>query len=717
VALRIEEAFGAQRTHVSDITGATLDTDSLTFGQRYRLSLDRGIYESIHLSLTGTYEEPRAWAHTSSQAVETSSEFLSRRWYGDANLGWGTSILGGGLTYTRRREDTDAWTTASPQPRLHFSSTPLESETYAVYLGWKPADLPSLSLRLSRDNAFDPSRLARDTTSDSASITTDYTPTKQVDLGYSVAYVDATDHLHASESQSVAQSARAAYRETFFSGRTNAYVSYNLGSSVLDVTARGLGGTVSTPRPSVGGLSLVETFPATPTNVTLKSNPALVDGNLADGAGLNLGFSRSLAGDVVPRDMGLQFAEPLQPLNTFYVWVDRQLPPEISSAVVWTAYTSDDNLTWTPLSVASQVFGVFDNRFEITLGRTSAKYVKVVAKPIPFSVTTDPRYSDILVTEVQAFLIVSAASVAGRTSSTASTINGTATTRILDSPFLAHDLSFGLASTSALISSGASWFLSNGLGLSHHLSRAISASARIARADSGAQSAHQGQWTWGGSLAAEPLPTLGAAVVYSGSEQDSNAGVRLSNNVSLTGRADLYTGVSVSANGGYGVANDEKGRTTRSLLSSASAGIIPNPVIAINGSYSLSRNDASGGGLPPSNLLSQQILGGLVFTPFPALSVVGSVTRLLVTDQTPQTVLAAQLGFSPFQGGALVLSAGHSESYQSDTQLKSRQTFASVTWKIRPGTLLDSSYSLSDTRSPVQKATAQAVLARLTISL
>jgi hypothetical protein len=710
--LRLEETFGAQRARFTDATGVTTDTDSINFGQRYRLTVDRSLYESIRLNLDGAYEEPRSWLRSEG----TSQETLLRRWSGNGGLTFGTPILGGGLSYQRREETGESWSTTGNEPRLYTRSPTLVNDAYTGYLGWRPVDLPSVALRIARTNDYDKQRAVSDTTTDSATLTTDYVPVKQLDLGYTVSYVDANDRFHGSESTSVSEAARAAYRENFF-GRTSAYVSYNLGTTTRDVRAQGLGGTVATPRPPLAGLSLVETFPAVPTQDTLKPNPALVDGNTTDGAGINLGFSRSLAGDTVPRDLGMQFAIPVQPLNTIWVWVDRQLPVDISTRITWTAYQSDDGQTWSKVDVLGSVFGTLENRFEITLPQISPKFVKVVASPLPFSATTDPRYSDIAVTEVQAFLVVQAASVAGRTTTTSNAINGTATTRILDSPSLMHDLSFAMTSPGAPLSSGTIWLVTNGLGANNRIGKTASWSARVARSDSGGATPHQGQWTWGGSLATEPIPTLAAGVAYSGTEAESATGTRLSNNVSATGRADLYPGVALSGNAGYGVGRDERDRTSQALQASASGSVTPNRVIAVNGSYSVNRAVGTGGDQPRSFAIGQQMVGGVMLTPFPSLTASGSVIRLLATGQTPLTLLSAQVGFSPFRGGDVVRNASHTESYQSDTQSKSRITAAGLTWKIRSGTLLDAGYSLSDSSTPAQKATAQAVNARLTVSL
>ena len=46
------------------------------------------------------------------------------------------------------------------------------------------------------------------------------------------------------------------------------------------------------------------------------------------------------------------------------------------------------------------------NRFEISVPDTQARYLKVVTKPLPVGITTDPTYTDVFVTELTLFSVV-----------------------------------------------------------------------------------------------------------------------------------------------------------------------------------------------------------------------------------------------------------------------------------------------------------------------
>jgi hypothetical protein len=153
----------------------------------------------------------------------------------------------------------------------------------------------------------------------------------------------------------------------------------------------------------IKGLSATEIFPKTSESIPLDANAALIDGSTVASAGVDVGSAPSLAGDVGRRDVGFENAFPYSKVNRIFVWVNQALPPEVSGAFSWTAYRSDDNLDWTAVPLEGTVqFGALDDRFEIGIAATQARYLKVVTAPLAVGVTTDARYEHISVTEVQA---------------------------------------------------------------------------------------------------------------------------------------------------------------------------------------------------------------------------------------------------------------------------------------------------------------------------
>jgi hypothetical protein len=141
-----------------------------------------------------------------------------------------------------------------------------------------------------------------------------------------------------------------------------------------------------------------------PAHVTLEPNAALVDGVLDASAGIDIGHGPSLAGDTAFRELGAQLPDPASFVNMLCIRVDRALPPEVARAYSWTAYASDDNIAWRAVALAGPVsFAPLQDRFEIPIPGTMARYLKVVTQPLPAGVTADPKLTSVLVTELMLF--------------------------------------------------------------------------------------------------------------------------------------------------------------------------------------------------------------------------------------------------------------------------------------------------------------------------
>jgi len=160
------------------------------------------------------------------------------------------------------------------------------------------------------------------------------------------------------------------------------------------------------PQTIAAGLSAVEAPPATPTQIALAPNLALVDLDAAASAGIDLGYGATGAGDTAARDVGVELASGAA-ADGIRLWVDRALPPEVASAYAFDAYRSDDNLGWTAIVPAGPaVFQADGPAFDLPFARTTARYVKLVTRPLATGITTDPGLRSVLVTEAQALVFV-----------------------------------------------------------------------------------------------------------------------------------------------------------------------------------------------------------------------------------------------------------------------------------------------------------------------
>jgi hypothetical protein len=307
-----------------------------------------------------------------------------------------------------------------------FRSPTLVNQAYGVYAGWTPAGLPLLNLRVGWNENFDAARSFQDTLTNEIIFNASYLEVKDLALRYTLRWSIGNDRINAVKTTDLNQGAQVTWAGSFLERRLSTSVNYTVGYRVGTVESSG-SGTVAVQQFPVGGLSLVETFPSIPSLSTLLPNPALIDGDVLGSAGIDIGFGPTLAGDQNFRDVGLVFANVTTDVNALRLWVDRQLPPAVVSTYSFTAWASDDNLSWTQLPITGAVtFGVFENRFEIPIPRTQARYLKVVTRPLTTAVTTDPQYAAILVTELQSFLVVPAGDAPLKSEQWGGNFNGSA---------------------------------------------------------------------------------------------------------------------------------------------------------------------------------------------------------------------------------------------------------------------------------------------------
>jgi hypothetical protein len=702
----VEEDYTNTQERSTDQRGRTTNNNTNEFAQHYRLMLDRTFLPYVRLDAFGLFEKINDWIVSDS----VSSRADEWRAGGSAHLKFGPPVLNGELGYDRRDDSTSTTLTSA---RVHTVN-----EIYSAHAGWRPADWPSLDLRLSRTDNFDTDRRLTDFSSDDVLLSSEYSAYRQLRLGYSVDYNRGTDHLTGTVITAVNNSARANYSDTFYGGRSTLTLNYQFNNRVTDTTAQGTGGLVPFQQLPSAGLSLIETFPAVPQTDTLVQNPALIDGNLTASAAIDLGYSVSLSGDTNLRDLGVQFADPNTAVNTLYVWVDRQLPVEIAGLFTWAAYKSDDNVTWTQVNIVGQVaFSAFQNRFEVTIEQTRSRYLKVVTRPLAAGVTADRRFASIFVTELQAYLIVPAASVRGTTSSTGHTATGAFRQVLLTNPQLAYDFS-GVLTTGT---GGTSYTVQNSLSLDRSFARIFGLLARLTRQDtgqmpSGQASTHNGLFQYSTSLTARPLPTLTDSLTYSGQYAETPRGTSKLNSVTFVNRAQLYRGVDALASVGYSYNFLDTGAIAYGPTVIATLSLVPNRVVTLSGSYYLASTHQSGGGLPELDTEDERVDGNITISPFPALYLSGVVTRV-IKGVRPTTLATLTGSFSPFPDGNFLLRSSYTETLDTSQQSKTGIGAVGARWNFTPRMYLDVNYTLIQSSSNAGSSDTRAFLATLVLQL
>ncbi len=705
VTARIEPGYEHGTSSTTDETGRTTRTDYSTWMQRYALNLDERLFPLLQLVASGLYESAITWATVDGVPQETETG----RWTAAGRALVGDPQLNANLGYDRSVRSADFLSGG-----VATLGSDLVRETWSAIETWRPSELPWLNLRLSRANLFDERRISTDQTIDEVNGLASY-QLRGLDVRVRSNWQDTTDRLRGTDTVNFTNGGRVTYSDRLLGDRLSLYASYELVHRSVDTRVTGTGGTVATQQFPVAGLSAVEAFPATPDRVALSPNGTLVDGDTSASAGLNIGFGPTLSGDDAYRDLGVQFADVVTPVNAVWVWVDRPLPAAVSGAFAWTAYRSDDNLNWTPVPLAGPVaFTPFANRFEIPVAQTQARYLKVVVKPLAAAVTTDTRYRDILVAEVQVFLVVSAESARGRSSNLRGDATLSTRVRLLESVRLYYDFAGTLDHDSAR--PNPRYSVANGLSLSTPLAPVLRLDARLERTDLDAGQGRENLNRASASLGAQPLPASAATLTYSGQLQQTALGDESSHGLTLFARADVYRGVSLNASGAYTASTFADGGSGRQGTVQASIGLTPNRWLSLTGSYGLSSAQFRGGARGNSKDVQSRLEGTATVNPAPAIYASGSLAR--VTFNGPAYTLAnLAANVAPFPGGDLYLGFAYNETRDTRSDLRVRGWGPTMRWKVRGATFLNAGYTVLDSTSPAQDVHSRVLTVQLTLAL
>ncbi len=708
LSLFLEPTFSWARVQNYDQLGNESSNNFKILTQNYRLTFDRQLTPAIGITAGGLYGAQRSW---STDPFGASMVFDGSLGGAYARLNLTLPTITGGLSYD--------WSET-----LLENQPPLVSDALSLYATWRPWDLPEFVVRVSRTHQFDTTRLSQDTTTWSALLNVRW-PVGPFEGRYTLQWARPYDAVTGTEASALNQTLQGIYSDRIFSGRSNVYASVTLRNQATRTLAAGSGSVIVQQNP-VAGLSLIETFPSDSVNITLAPNPALVDGNVTSSAAVDLGYAPTLAGDANRRDMGVQFADQVTPVNLVYVWVDRKLPPEVSVTYTWTAYTSPDNKTWTPVAITGPViFAPFQNRFEIPVAQVQARYLKVVTQPLPAGVTLDAQYANIFVTELQVLLSLPADSIPRELVASGILVNLTASTLLWRAANLSWDLTTraerrtnpGLTTWSVLNSFSASQFLARGLQLTE----------RIARQDGDDGLGHDGQTDWSAGLLWRPLPTFAGSLIYSGQFIDSrpvldvdtglyvNQPYGFLHSVTALGRADLFEGVSLMMNGTGSLQSLYTGVNTWSGTLNTVGTVAPNRWVTFTLGWLWGLSIVQEPEEPSITTPQSRVDASITLRPTSAISLVGTVTRVLAGGPK-DTFGSIQANWTPLQGD-LQLGIGYSKTFDTASQSTVETLTPSARWNVRPGIQLTGSYTLLNTAAMVSRTNSRFLSLGLSIIL
>lgn len=714
------EQVGRTRNVTSE--GLTTVSKSNFFLQRYRIDYNAPVLPQLFLRAGMRVEKQVVDSDTGGNKSKLTSTVLMP----SAGLNLANPFVVAGVGYDERVEKTESGGV----------SVKIIRQTNNAFLGLRPEGLPTVDLLYTDQKRYDADRTSIDQESRLYALNSTYRPVRSVQLFYNTSFEDNEQHITQSETKTLSQSGRVSYGDRFFDDRMAFGTSYNVARQDVNFTRAGTTATIQAQLFPLAGLSAIND---TPVIAVLVSNPALIDGNLTVSSGLNIGQVPSFSGDIRKRNAGLDFGLAVD-VSSLFVWVDRQLPAAIANSFVWEIYTSPDNRNWSlHQTVFPAVFGLFDNRFEISFARVNTRYIMAVTRPLSVAVIPPPGtdVSNIFITELQAFNDQPFSLAAGTSSRTA--LNSQSVdvyTRVniirMDRHALTYDLFYverTADSTGQPLTRAST--LTNALTASEKFNRVLSGGAKVMlQNDESPAGGSLTTYDYEASLTAEmnSFPKMSHVAVLSGKREQTVEldTTRDTGSLSLTNTAEVYPGINARLGAIEGLVSTTTG-TDRSHIQSTqvSAGtdIVPHRTITINLNYDWTESELRGtgsfvslGGFTTTRRTS--MLASVAYNPLSSLYLFGSVLRVEETGKPDFTSTIFSGSWSAQRtGGALELRFSYSETVEIESRTRTRSYGPSARWKINARTFLDAAYVISSVDTPVDKTDSTALNANLKVTL
>jgi hypothetical protein len=698
-------------------------TENRTFFQQYYLALDRSLYPNLKLTASGWFTKSDNAGIHNGERTDTTSLFT--RPYIDLMLR--TPLYSIGTTYSKATTETKA----EGQP----SFTTIH-ETYTGIFGWKPVELPTLDLKVSRDYDYDKERFYRDLVTDQVFLYSNYLPTRTLRLRYQGNYQDSQDKKTEVETKVIGNNIRVTYGDQFFDNllRINAYEDYSRRTTETITSGTG---NVDVQLFASDGLLVSSNLPLT---VRLNPAPFLVDAVTTGPANPtnNIGTD-TYPLDMTARNAGLQFAAATQ-MNALRVWISSLSGPTLATAIPtylsnavsqsfqWDVYTSTDNQTWTLLQTAAPAAYDIDTsttglgHFRITFANVTTPYIKVVVTPLlpPAAGGPTDNFPGVYVTEIQALLNVPAADIEGRTTATSQLTNLNAQLRIYQTTAtsLYYDFVYFSNRSESVYTTTRTSSLSHALSLTHRLSAVFSGSARATRSDETDLNGTSVTQDFNAQIMAVPIRTLSHNLGYNVSTHQAVSGLRSKNQaLFMTNTAELYRNFTAFLNGGVSTATTETETQTDSSNYAWGLNVVPIKTLNMTLSSSTSKDEQTGpNAVPQTSHIKSDVLT-VSYYPFNLLYLFFSWQKY-TTDEFSNTIKNYGVTWSPLPGGSIQLSVSYTETLQTRDNSVDKTFTPSARWNINNrGTYLNAVYTSTENTSDISEATSRLYAATLNIAL
>ena len=667
----IELAASVTSAH-NEIAGV-IDTDQETSSLRPRANIvwTRRLYPNLQSQIGAYYEhfEDRI----EQLGFEQESDFTRFRPF--ARLTLRSPLFLGDIGWDRNEETSQT---------DNLEELRLIRDTYLTTVGWYPVELPSARLELSRIVDRDGTGDLVDREDNALRLTSEYAPIPSTRLYYRGSIERQEDDIEGSEFLTTQHNGQVYFADVYLENRWELSGSWNTTWRNTDIRSSGSGELAIPVLPIGGSFALDDT----PDVGLLAPSPLLIDANTLVGTPIDLGLVPP-GGDTRPRNMGVDLGIE-RDVNVLRVWVDRDLPFQISSSFTWEIWTSVDAQFWTQRAVIPAApFGPFDNRFELRFPSLLARHIKVVVAPLAPTVPDASTFPSILVTELEPLLAQAANAFEETVSDTRHLAQASSRFRILSRPWLYYETTYSLVTSD---NDTTTWTLSNGLSVRHQFNPVWGVTGRVAREDGLDRDRERTAWVYSAGVTAIPWPTLLYSLIASGYFDDTGGVETESHGVNFNTTALVYDGVDLNFLAGVARNKTADGLTNDAWLIGAGATLVPHRTVTVTLRYDDRDATIYGADVPDREDRTRSGEAAVAWNPVPAVYLFGSRRKDERTSERDRTVDTFAGSWSPFPGGALQVSISYNETHYSDLDETDTSFVPFVRWNINPRSYFEIAY-------------------------
>jgi hypothetical protein len=668
--------------------GPEIDTDVSKFSQLYNIEFQRQIFPYVDFR-TGLVLE-RDKINSTTEDLRSQFTDATRTYF--VELFMKSPGYQAGLTYRDTEDERDG---------TNLPDLEIFREEYSGFFHWRTDTLPSVDLNYRHSKAHDKPK-TRESVLDFLNLNSRY-EYNNLGLQYTYTRVDVDERVEDSGSLDLLHDGAMEYTTTIFGGRAAVTGTSQLTYRVSDPSGGAVARLVTSP-PQGSFFLLDDSTPGSNapgefTTVT-PANP-LTTVDIGPSGPPNL------------VSFGVQYSSPTS-VDTIYVLpledpTDPSLasPGEIDAVAdlfVWQVFSSDDQETWTELTVTRATYEVFENRFEISFtALTNARFVKAVTQPLSGGATRS-----ILISQLQTF--ETAAGRPGATVRSFRQIYGLGlrseltpdTDGFYEAYYQIEDLD---------PSEGQRTLLTNSIGLRHQFGPKLVGSTRFLRTVSRRPDNDGIQNSYVASLRADHLDTFYQTLTYSSLHDRDDNGSTNTNSVWLRNGLELHPSWSMSLDMGY-VRNSQLERpTTYGPTLRLVSSLAPNRRTQLNLDYwfTLTKEKHKG------TLRQHRWDVRAFFVPTDALSLFADLSYNddgLVGHELSQDY---SVNWTPFREGDLDLSLTY-RRFKNRTGRDSETLTPELRWQLRRGLLGILRYTFGSEDTETQKRDINVFSAELQFS-